>query len=152
MNNFAHALLLAGYIQIYGSKNGANSTLLQLINKHQFFFISLGPFCLIQYCSDSEIDQLTYSLSHISWDGSRHPALSMLVYKIGQKNSVKKETVSRGPGEGTYTKHGLPVHGPPLWTRSMDHLCGPGPWTTPVDHPLFYKSNKKNYNKATKRN
>ena len=33
----------------------------------------------------------------------------------------------------TYTKHGPPVHEPPLWTRSMDHPCGPGPWTTPVD-------------------
>ena len=27
------------------------------------------------------------------------------------------------------TKHEPGVHGPPLWTRSMDHLHGPGPWT-----------------------
>ena len=33
----------------------------------------------------------------------------------------------------TYTKHGPQVHGPPLWTRSMDHLFRPDPWTTPVD-------------------
>ena len=25
--------------------------------------------------------------------------------------------------------------------RSMDHPCGPGPWTTPVDHPSFCKLN-----------
>ena len=28
------------------------------------------------------------------------------------------------------TKHGPGVHGPPLWTGSMDHFHGPGPWTT----------------------
>ena len=27
------------------------------------------------------------------------------------------------------TKHGPGVHGPPLWTGSMDHFHGPGPWT-----------------------
>ena len=27
------------------------------------------------------------------------------------------------------TKHGPGVHGPPLWTGSMDHFRGPGPWT-----------------------
>ena len=27
------------------------------------------------------------------------------------------------------TKHGPGVHGPPLWTGSMDHVHGPGPWT-----------------------
>ena len=27
------------------------------------------------------------------------------------------------------TKHGPLVHGPPLWTGSMDPLHGPGPWT-----------------------
>ena len=36
---------------------------------------------------------------------------------------------------GTYTKHGPQVHGPPLWTRSMDPFMDPvhGPplWTTP---------------------
>ena len=26
------------------------------------------------------------------------------------------------------TKHGPGVHGPPLWTGSMDHFHGPGPW------------------------
>ena len=27
------------------------------------------------------------------------------------------------------TKHGPGAHGPPLWTGSMDHFHGPGPWT-----------------------
>ena len=27
------------------------------------------------------------------------------------------------------TKHGPGVHGPPLWTGSMDHFHGPGQWT-----------------------
>ena len=27
--------------------------------------------------------------------------------------------------ERMYTKHGPPVHGPPLWARSMDFLSGP---------------------------
>ena len=31
------------------------------------------------------------------------------------------------------TKHGPLVHGPPLWTGSMEHFHGPGPWT-----PYFY--------------
>ena len=26
------------------------------------------------------------------------------------------------------TKHGLSVHGPLVWTGSMDSLYGPGPW------------------------
>ena len=30
---------------------------------------------------------------------------------------------------GVRTKHGPGVHGPPLWTGSMDHFHGPGPWT-----------------------
>ena len=50
--------------------------------------------------------------------------------------------------QGTYTKHGPPVHGPTLWTRSMDHLCGSGPWTTPI----FINLTNKNYNKAIKQN
>ena len=37
----------------------------------------------------------------------------------------------------TYTKHGPQVHGPPLWTRSMDHLFRPGPWTPSWTTPLF---------------
>ena len=31
--------------------------------------------------------------------------------------------------EGVGTKHGPGVHGPLLWTGSMDHFHGPGPWT-----------------------
>ena len=31
--------------------------------------------------------------------------------------------------EGERTKHGPLVHGPPLWTGSMDPLHRPGPWT-----------------------
>ena len=39
----------------------------------------------------------------------------------------------------TYTKHGPGSMDHPCgpgpwttpWTQSMDHLCGPGPWTTP---------------------
>ena len=27
--------------------------------------------------------------------------------------------------------------------QNMDHTCGPGPWTTPVDHPSFCKVTKK---------
>ena len=55
--------------------------------------------------------------------------------------------------------YGRPVHGPPLWTSSMDprswtrfmdHPCGPGPWilargpgawNTSVDHPKCLKMN-----------
>ena len=41
------------------------------------------------------------------------------------------------------------VNGPHLWTWSMDHICGPSPWTSswirsidyPVDHPQFLKMN-----------
>ena len=40
------------------------------------------------------------------------------------------------------TKRGPGVHGPPLWTRSMDHFHGLGPWT-PCHGPgpgiLFFK-------------
>ena len=35
------------------------------------------------------------------------------------------------------TKHGPGVHRPPLWTGSMDHLHGPGPWTVFLFY--FYK-------------
>ena len=45
---------------------------------------------------------------------------------------------------GMYTKRGPQVHGPPLWTWSMDHLCEPSPCTTPVDPvhrpPLWTRS------------
>ena len=30
--------------------------------------------------------------------------------------------------------YGRPVHGPPLWTRFMDHPCGPRPWTPARGH------------------
>ena len=30
---------------------------------------------------------------------------------------------------GVRTKHEPGVHGPPVWTGSMDHFHGPGPWT-----------------------
>ena len=54
--------------------------------------------------------------------------LKSLVNKIVHTSVVKKALTEGRPtvGERTYTKHGPPVHGPPLWTRSMDH---------PVDHP-----------------
>ena len=32
-------------------------------------------------------------------------------------------------GSWVRTKHGPGVHGPLLWTGSMDHFHGPGPWT-----------------------
>ena len=46
------------------------------------------------------------------------------------------------------TKHGTGVHGHPLWTGSMDHFHGPGPWT-PCHRPgpwtFFYLYKKVLY-------
>ena len=42
------------------------------------------------------------------------------------RGSCKEENMIR---KGVRTKHGPGVHGPPLWTGSMDHFHGPGPWT-----------------------
>ena len=43
------------------------------------------------------------------------------------------------------TKHGPGVHGPLLWTESMDHFHGPGPWTHVMDrvHGHFFLNNEK---------
>ena len=55
---------------------------------------------------------------------------------FGEKNGI---LVATGPGPcqievnslhfRVRTKHGPGVHGPPLWTGSMDYFHGPGPWT-----------------------
>ena len=47
---------------------------------------------------------------------------------------------------GPWTTHVDPVHGPPMWTRSMDHPCGPGPWTTP---PILSGKSSTSYLKFT---
>ena len=65
------------------------------------------------------------------------------------------ERVAQGPKRGgaggvTYpmwvrTKHGPGVHGPPLWTGSMDHFHGPGPWTPchgPGPWTVFFDNEK----------
>ena len=54
----------------------------------------------------------------------------------GSRMSIAMSSIGLG---GTYTKHGPGSMDHPCgpspwttpWTRSMDHLCGPGPWTTP---------------------
>ena len=44
-------------------------------------------------------------------------------------------------GPGAWTPYLDWVHGPPIWTGCMDPLFGPGPWTTSLDRvhgpPLF---------------
>ena len=42
---------------------------------------------------------------------------------------VLKQAEAQDCRVGVRTKHGPGVHGPPLWTGSMDHFHGPGPWT-----------------------
>ena len=43
---------------------------------------------------------------------------------------IKKNILTHSPlNHRVRTKHGPGVHGPPLWTGSMDHFHGPGPWT-----------------------
>ena len=60
------------------------------------------------------------------------------VYPIKEKNSFQMATHTPAPVnliqavtliKGVRTKRGPGVHGPPLWTGSMDHFHGPGPWT-----------------------
>ena len=42
--------------------------------------------------------------------------------------------------KGAYTKDGPQVHGPGTPVDPVHGpLHGPGPWTTPLDHPLFCK-------------
>ena len=47
---------------------------------------------------------------------------------------------------GVRTKHGPGVHGPPLWTRSMDHFYGLGPCSPchgPGPRTVFFNFYKK---------
>ena len=59
-----------------------------------------------------------------------------------------EEYISRDlqlPWIGVRTKHGLGVHGPPLWTGFMDHFHGPDPWSPVMDqvHGQFFNFYKK---------
>ena len=92
-------------------------------------------------CTDANV-QLLFSSEDRANVIKDPPFLSPLVKHLlkGRQALLRNRGQEQTPNvtlHRTYTKYGPQVHGPPLWTRSMDHLFGPGPWTPSWTTPLF---------------
>ena len=57
----------------------------------------------------------------------RNPSSWSSSYREGARE--RYQAYNRPSEKRVRTKHGPGVHGPTLWTRSMDHFHGPGAWT-----------------------
>ena len=59
-----------------------------------------------------------------------HPhTITLLTSQTSLPHTYHRREGRGGSRKRVRTKHGPGVHGPPLWTGSMDHFHGPGPWT-----------------------
>ena len=75
-----------------------------------------------------------------NWEMSAETRLHFqITFSLPSTSCLLKLTIYR-----TYTKHGPQVHGPPLWTRTMDHLFALGPWTPSWTTPHFKRQRTQN--------
>ena len=85
---------------------------------------------LVRSFTDSFKEILIFNCLIITRDNSHVSERKKKKYKSRQISGREIPGSRKFPRchQGVRTKHGPGVHGPPLWTGSMDHFHGPGPW------------------------